>query len=75
VIGQIRPHCDSAMMPTLIPAAITPDTVALLAAGQLSATSAMPLGHTPPTPRPTRNRSPSSCHCEVTKPPAAAPSE
>ncbi|MEI8227748.1 MAG: hypothetical protein WCH77_05730 [Planctomycetota bacterium] len=61
VIGQTRPHCERAMMPTLMPAAITPDTVALLAAGQLSATSAMPLGHTPPTPSPTKNRSASSC--------------
>jgi len=75
VIGQIWPHCDKMITPMLMPAAITPETVALVAAGQLSATSAMPLGHTPPIPRPTRNRSTSICSCDVTKAPAAAHSE
>ena len=48
-------------MPTLIPAPKTPDTVGRDAFGQHSATSATPLGHMPPTPRPTRNRSTSIC--------------
>ena len=75
VIGQIRPHCDRSRMPTLMPAAMTPETVALLAVGQLSATRAIPLGQTPPMPSPTRNRSTSICSCVVTKAPAAAQSE
>ena len=39
-------------MPTLMPAPRTPETVGRDAVGQHSATSATPLGHMPPTPRP-----------------------
>ena len=48
-------------MPTLMPAPRMPETVGRDALGQHSATSATPLGHMPPTPRPTRNRSTSIC--------------
>ena len=62
-------------MPALSPAAITPETVAFDAVGQLSATSAIPLGHMPPTPRPTKNRNASICSWLVTKLPSAAQTE
>ena len=52
-----------------------PAAVAFDAVGQLSATSAIPLGHMPPTPSPTRNRSTSICSCVVAKPPSPAQTE
>ena len=75
VIGQMRASWASRKMPALSPAAITPETVALEAVGQLSPTNAMPLGHIPPTPSPTRNRSSSICSWVCTRLPAAAQTE
>jgi hypothetical protein len=72
VIGHARATCDSNKIPVFNPADITPDTNGFDAPGQHSATSAIPFGHIPPTPNPTRNRSTSICSTVCAHPPIAA---
>ena len=72
VIGCTLPNSERQTMPTLIPAARMPETVGRDVFGQHSATSATPLGHMPPTPRPTRNRSSSMCSQVSTNAPSPA---
>ena len=67
--------CEINKTPALSPALMTPATQALDAEGQHSATSAMPLGHIPPTPKPTRNRSRSICSCVLAHAPRNAKTE
>jgi hypothetical protein len=62
-------------MPALRPALITPETSGREALDQHSETRAMPFGHMPPTPRPTRKRSTSISSCVRTHAPSMAKTE
>ena len=70
--GHSRASCDSKRIPAFSPADITPATSGFEAPGELSATSAIPFGHIPPTPKPTKNRSSSICSTVCTHAPSAA---
>ncbi len=70
--GHNLATCDNNKIPAFKPALITPDTIGRDAVGQHSATNAIPLGHIPPTPSPTKNRKTSISSCVLTNAPNAA---
>jgi len=59
-------------MPLFNAAPMRPATIGRDFSGQHSAAKATALGQTPPTPNPTRNRSPSIWPCDSTKAPSPA---
>ena len=75
VMCQMRAICESIRMPPLSAAPISPATIGRDLSGQHSAASATALGHTPPTPNPTRNRSTSICSWVRTRAPKPANTE
>jgi hypothetical protein len=75
VMCQVRAICERMRMPPLRAAPKSPAMIGRDLSGQHSAASATAFGQTPPTPRPTRNRSTHICSCVFANAPSPANTE